>query len=244
MYEYVYGIVAHQEGVLKIGRWSGTIANLRVRYRTYYSDFEMIVFQTNKGESPLHETSLHTACEAHRICRELFKLDALEKFIEHASIICLKSCQSVDFDTKCRLLERKRYSFLARENALLNGKNMGLKRRISELEQDKMVLKQDNMALKQENMRQKQELDNLQRPSPTVTTRKQNNIFQTWIDENVLADPESVLSQPDCWRRFQKEYPGNKQKDLYKALKKLIGSDPVQQPALQRCRGWVGFRFK
>lgn len=85
-------------------------------------------------------------------------------------------------------------------------------------------------------------------PSPgviasTAATRKENNIFQTWIDDNLLMDSEGVLSQPECWKRFQKAYPSCKQKDLYKALKEFIGADPVQLPALQRCRGWAGYRF-
>ncbi len=85
-------------------------------------------------------------------------------------------------------------------------------------------------------------------PSPgilasTAATRKENDIFQTWIDDNLLMDSEGVLSQPECWKRFQKAYPSAKQKDLYRALKSFVGADPVQQDALQRSRGWVGYRF-
>ncbi len=79
-------------------------------------------------------------------------------------------------------------------------------------------------------------------PEPQPAPEK--TLFEKWIESNIIADRNGILSQPECWKRFRVAHPDRKQKDLYRSLNTLTGVDATQLEELQRSRGWKGYRFR
>lgn len=103
--EYVYGIIDSAASLLKIGQWTGSIPALHSRYKMYYGEIEMMIFETLKGTSPLIEAQLHKACDQFRISGELFTTEAVPRFLDFAHVACLDSCRSTAMQERSRRLE-------------------------------------------------------------------------------------------------------------------------------------------
>lgn len=124
-YEYVYLIEPKDYSVVKIGRWSGTISDLRTRYATYYPDFDMTVFQCK--DSTYVEKNLHRDCADHLRTRELFHPSVIERFFSLASALCDNCCKSRDLTDKIARLALKRAQATQRENDRLRKENIQLR---------------------------------------------------------------------------------------------------------------------
>lgn len=195
MYEYVYGIIHFEKLRLKIGRWSGSISALRSRYNTYYVEFEMIVFETEKGASPTIEAQLHRACESFRIAGEVFSVDAMSNFLQSARDACLSSCRSTDYEERARRIERKRFADLAKENRALATKMDLLATKSKSLAEKK---KAENAALAMENAALKKLIEQKQKEcrdeqNQRKEQQKEKCALEQWLVENIVK-VESVKS--------------------------------------------------
>ena len=125
-YEYVYLIKPDTYPLIKIGRWSGTVSDLRSRYSTYYARFDMTIFQCK--DSIVTENILHRECAEFNECRELYRSEAIERFNRVAATCCETFCHSRDLEDAKTKIALKRAKNIAEENR-------NLKRKLAKLEE-------------------------------------------------------------------------------------------------------------
>jgi len=76
----LYCIIPLRCGFVKVGRWSGSINNLRSRYQTCYGRFAILIFEVD--DSVASERRCFECLKAHHYTNELFELTAVDAFLE------------------------------------------------------------------------------------------------------------------------------------------------------------------
>lgn len=195
-YEYVYLIKPDTYPLVKIGRWSGTVSDLRSRYSTYYARFDMTIFQCK--DSIVTENVLHRECAEFNECRELYRLEAIDTFNRVAATCCETFCHSRDLEDAKTRIALKRAKNIAEENR-------NLKRKLAKLEE-----KAENDKRKEEEKTQKaaqkqaekEEAERAKEEAQRVAVAVRQDPMMTFLRESCAYEEHSKTSAEHIKMRF------------------------------------------
>ena len=91
MYKYIYIIIPTLFSKVKLGCWSGTVSDLKSRYKTYYGEFELYLFQCDNNRSD--ERFLLKYFQNYKWKGELYESIIIEEFMKIANDITYNYCK-------------------------------------------------------------------------------------------------------------------------------------------------------
>ena len=81
---FIYAIKPQRADYIKIGRWNGSRADLKCRYKTYFGVFDLLIFQCS--DSNKMEKELFTHLAAYRWQNELYEVAAFPDFVNFCQL--------------------------------------------------------------------------------------------------------------------------------------------------------------
>ena len=79
----------------------------------------------------------------------------------------------------------------------------------------------------------------------TAEKRRDNDVVQNWIEENIERTENGAISRADIWKKFQtsRVNPRLLQKEFFIVLHSFFGVPASQQRLLTNCMGWYGYQW-
>lgn len=97
-YKYNYIIIPVYFSYVKLGLWNGSIKDLKSRYKTYYGDFEVYVFQCIDNKD--NEKYIFSLLKEYKYSGELYNKIVIPKFFEILELVSMKYTNSIDLEHK------------------------------------------------------------------------------------------------------------------------------------------------